>query len=261
MTLRSVSALEKEIEELEKASGLRPEEDPGEPEVLEEEEEVVEEPEDTTEPEPAKEVSADEKNWAKRYADLRTLQQKTANELKELKATKTAPATVTEDQVKDWIKTNPKAAEIIKAIAVKSTPVEDLEEIRNEFAQTKARNTILKAHADFEEITESDAFHEWADKQPARVQELIFSDTPEDVVWALSFYKEQSAPKGNPKKDAARQVTTKSGTEAPSDKSSPVYSESMVQKMSMPEYEKHEAAILKAQKAGNFLYDLSGAAR
>jgi hypothetical protein len=257
MTLRSVSALEKEIEELEKQAGMTQEE----PEADEVDEPVaaVEVP---SEPEPVKEATdPEEKNWAKRYADLRTLQQKTAAQLKEALAQKTTPSAVTEDQVKDWIKTNPKAAEIIKAIAVKSTPVEDLEEIKLEIAQTKARNTIMKAHPDFDDITDSDAFHEWADLQPPRVQELIFSDKPDDVVWALSFYKEQARPKVDTKRDAAKQVRTKSGTDAPSDKSSPVYSESMVQKMSLTEYEKHEAAILTSQKSGNFLYDLSGAAR
>lgn len=259
MSLRSVSALEKEIEELEKQAGLKPEEDPRTEEEVEEApitEVKAEEVKTETKPQ-----SDEDKSWAKRYADLRTLQQKTAARVKELEAQRTAPSVVTEEQVKEWIKTNPKAAEIIKAIAVQSTPTEDLVEIKQELAQAKARQTILKAHADFEEIIEADEFHEWADKQPARVQELIFSDKPDDVIWALNFYKEQSAPKVDAKKDAARQVKSKSGTEAPSDRSSTVYTESMVQKMSLTEYEKHEEAILKAQKTGNFVYDLSGAAR
>ncbi len=260
MTLRSVSALEREIEELEKQTGLKPEADPeegdegDEPQVAA----VTTEPEEPKEPEAQ---STEDKNWAKRYADLRTLQQKTAAELKELKAQRTQPATVTEDQVKAWMKDNPKAAEIIRAVSAQSLPVEDLTEIRQEIAQTKARNQIMKTHPDFDEITESDVFHEWADKQPARVQALIFSDEPEDVVWALSFYKEQAKPKVDTNKDAARLVKTKSGATTPSDKSTPVYSESMVQRMSLAEYEKNEEAIIKAQKAGNFVYDLSGGAR
>ncbi len=255
MTLRSVANLEQEIELLERQMGLKPEEDPKEEEVVQEE--VQEEVEEVVETAP----SDEEKGWAKRYADLRTLQQRTAAELKALKAEKAQPASVTEDQVKEWIKTNPKAADIIRAIAGQAAPVEDLAEIRQEIAQTKARQTILKAHADFDELVESDAFHEWADKQPVRVQELIFSDKPDDVIWALSFYKDQKLPKVDTKKSAATQVRTKSGSEAPSDKSSPVYSESMVQKMSLTEYEQHEAKIIAAQKAGNFVYDLSGGAR
>lgn len=257
MTVRSVAILEKELEELEKQAGLKPQEDPDTEDTVEDETPPITEPK----VEEVKPQTDEDKSWAKRYADLRTLQQKTAAELKELKAQKTQPSAVTEEQVKDWIKTNPKAAEIIKAIAVQSAPVDDLTEIKQEIAQTKARREIMKAHPDFDEIIELDAFHEWADKQPQRVQQLIFSDAPDDVIWALSFYKEQAAPKADTKKDAAKQVRTKSGAEAPSDKSSPVYSESMVQRMSLQEYEKHEAEIIKAQRAGNFVYDLSGAAR
>ena len=257
MTLRSVSTLEAEIAALEQEAGLKPVPDPEdtEPEVLEE---APKKEAPKAEPEP---TTGEDKGWAKRYADLRTLQQKTAARVKELEAERARPSAVTEEQVKEWIKTNPKAADIIRAIAVQATPSEDLEQIKSEIAQSKARQTILKAHPDFEEITEADAFHEWADKQPVRVQELIFSDKPDDVIWALSFYKEQAAPKADTRKDAARQVKTKSGTEAPSDRSTPVYSESMVQKMSLAEYEKHEAAIFASQKAGTFVYDLSGAAR
>lgn len=256
MNVRSVALLEKELEELEKQAGLKPQEDPEDTttEEVEEVEEVVEATE-------VEKTSPEEKNWAKRYADLRTLQQKTAAKLKEAESKNATPAAVTEDQVKDWIKTNPKAAEIIKTIAVQSSPVEDLNAIKEEIAQNKARNAIMKAHPDFEEISEDDAFHEWADKQPQRVQELIFSDEPDAVIWALSFYKEQTAPKGDAKKDAARLVRTKSGTDAPSDKKTQVYSESVVQKMSLQDYEKHEAAIIASQRAGNFIYDLSGGAR
>ena len=257
MSLRSVTQLEEEIAALEKeALGVKEDPEPEkEPEVKQEEKP---EPQNKTE---APATDPEEKGWAKRYADLRTLQQKTAARVKELEAAQTKPAAVTEEQVKEWIKTNPKAADIIKAIAVQSTPVQDLEQIKQEIAQSKARQQISKVHPDFDDIVESDEFHKWADTQPSRIQDLIFSDKPDDVIWSLTFYKEQTAPKADAKKDAARLVKTKSGAEAPSDRSTPVYSESVVQKMSLAEYEKNEAAILASQKAGNFIYDLSGGAR
>jgi len=248
MTLRSVATLEEEIASLEKQSA-------GEPEVVEEEvvTEVVAPPE--------KQTSDEDKSWAKRYADLRKLQQKTVERVKELEQSSPTAPVVTEEQVKDWIKTNPKAADIIKAIAVKATPADDLMEIKSEIAQTKALNVIMKAHPDFEEVTGSEAFHNWADAQPERMQALIFSDQASDVVWAVSLYKDTLKHVADPKKEAAKLVKTRTGTENPSDKSTQVYSESAVQKMSLAEYEKYEAAILKAQKSGDFIYDLSGGAR
>lgn len=256
MSLRSVEALEKEIEELEKGLGTQPAADP-EPEPT-----PPVQPAEVTEP--AKEapaVTEEDKSWAKRYADLRTLQQKTAKELKEAREAQRQPATITEEQVKEWVEKNPKAAEIIKALSVQTAPMEDINVIREEFTRTKALNTITKAHPDFDEVTESQEFHDWADKQPQNVQNLIFSESPDDVIWALNFYKQSMRPTVDTKKDAAKLVKTKTGTERPSDKSSPVYSESMVQKMSLAEYEKHEESILASQKSGDFVYDLSGGAR
>lgn len=251
MTLRSVANLEKEIADLEKQYV-------GEPEVVEAVTEEVLEP--VVAP-PDKQTSDEDKSWAKRYADLRKLQQKTAERVKELEKAQPTTSAVTEEQVKDWINTNPKAADIIKAIVVKTAPVDDISEIRSEIAQTKALSAIMKAHPDFEEITESDAFHEWADKQPERMQALVFSDQASDVIWALNLYKEVSKPTADPKKEAARLVKTKTGNENPSDKSTQVYSESAVQRMSLSDYEKNEAAIMAAQRSGNFVYDLSGGAR
>jgi len=255
MSIRNITALEKEIEELERLQNGNPE-----PEEVEEE---VEEQETGTSAKPQEEAPAEEKGWAKRYGDLRRLQQAQAKELKELKAKKSepAPSAITKEQVEDWVKNNPKAADIVRTLAREVTPVEDVSEIKEEIARTKAMSAILKSHPDFEEITESDEFHDWADKQPASVQALVFSDKAEDVVWALSFYKSQTGEKTDPKKDAAKLVKTKSAVEKPADASSKSYSESMVEKMSLEEYEKHEKAILEAQRNGNFVYDRSGGAR
>lgn len=252
MTLRSVLALEKEIEELERQEHGNPE-----PDEEEEEGEVVE---PST---PASTETNEEKGWAKRYADLRRLQQATAEENKRLKAEKNDSATpsVTREQVEAWVKSNPKAADIVKALALEVSPKGDVEEIKEEIAKTRAMNTILKAHADFEEVTESDEFHEWADKQPASVQALVYSDKAEDVIWALDFYKSQKDKGTDPKKSAARLVKTKTNADKPTDENSRTYSESMVEKMSLADYEKHEKAILEAQKNGNFIYDRSGGAR
>lgn len=251
MTLRSVKQLEDEIAALE--GGLQ-----AEPEVEQEEETVQTEAPEATKPEP--ETSDEDKSWAKRYADLRRLQQQQAQRLKELEAQKSTPAALTREQVEAWVKDNPKAAEIVKALAKEVVPTDDIEEVRTEIERTKAMNKILKSHPDFDEITGSDTFHDWADKQPANVQNLIFSENAEDVIWALDLFKKKEI-QTNPKKDAASLVKTKSAGSEPSKKSSPVYTESMVQKMSLAEYEQHETEILKAQKSGNFVYDLSAGAR
>ncbi len=251
MSVNNILALEKEIEELE-----RLEKGPQE-EVEEIEEEEAEEIEEVK-----TEETPEDKTWAKRYADLRRLQQTQAKKIKELEASQSKPASsITREQVEAWVKDNPKAADIIKSLASEVAPTNDVTQIKEELNRTKAMTAILKAHPDFEEITESDEFHEWADKQPANVQALVFSDKAEDVIWSLGFYKSQTEERADPKKNAAKLVKTKSGAEKPADASSKSYSESMVEKMSLEEYEKHEKAILEAQKSGNFVYDRSGGAR
>lgn len=248
--MNNIAALEKEIEELERLEQGNPE-----PEV--EEEEVEEVVEDTPE-----EPSSEEKTWKERYSNLRRLQQKQAEELKQIKSAPPATqSSITKEQVEAWVKDNPKAADIVRALAKEVSPLEDVTQIQEEIAHTKSMSKILKSHADFEEITSSDEFHEWADKQPANVQSLVFSSNAEDVIWALNFYKSTLGEKTDPKKNAAKLVKTKTGAEQPADTGSKTYSESMVEKMSLEEYEKHEKAILEAQKSGKFVYDRSGGAR
>lgn len=247
---KSILDLEKEIEELEK-----PKE-----EELETEEEVKEELlEDKATP-PQEELSDEEKTWAKRYGDLRRLQQKTAADLAEAnkKLSEKKPA-VTEEEVKNWIKNNPKAADIIGYVATQNSGKTELAEIRSELEQEKALKLVLKAHPDFEEITSKDDFHKWADKQPDFVQDRIFGSKAEDVIWGINQYKMTITP-DNSKKAAASLVHTKKTSE-PETKKGTLFSESQVEKMSLSEYEKNEEAILKSQRDGTFIYDLTGGAR
>lgn len=252
-TPRSVTSLEEEIRLLEEGYTQ------GEPENKEEELPQVEVPKEKAKETP-KEDAVD---WKSRYNELRRLQQKTAEENKQLRLSKASNSErppLTEEEVSKWIKENPKAHAIIRAVAVDQFPQEDLLEIKAEIEQNKALSAILKVHADFNEISDSDEFHDWAKEQPESVQNLVFSNKAADVIWAVSRYKADTrAP--DQSRDAAKQVKTKSSGSEPSAKSAPVYSESSVQKMSIAEYEKHEPKILEAQKAGNFVYDLSAGAR
>lgn len=248
-TPKSVASLEEEIRLLEEGQVSQ-----GEPEEL---------PEPKEPPTEKKEVKEDNVDWKSRYNELRRLQQKTAEENKQLRLSKASNSErppLTEEEVSKWIKENPKAHAIIRAVSMEQFPQEDLLEIKAEIEQSKALSVILKTHPDFNEVSESDEFHAWAKQQPESVQDLVFSNKAADVIWAVSRYKADTRTPDQ-SKDAAKQVRVKSSGEEPSAKSTPVYSESFVQKMSIAEYEKHEAKILEAQKSGNFVYDLSAGAR
>lgn len=255
---RSVSRLEAELAELEKET------QGGEQEVEEEEEEIEQEVE--TPP-----VSKEEETWKKRHGDLRRLTQKKDQELKDalarikaLEAAKSSPDLPSVEEAEQWAKDNPKAAAIIRALANEqvSPNNEEVSAIRQELEMSKQKIRIEKAHPDFEQITDSDEFHSWAESQTKSVQNLIYDGDADDVIWAVSLYKkEKTTSKANPNKDAAKAVSNKAPS-APTDTNGKKrFTESQVQKMSLAEYEANEEAIQESQRSGSFVYDLSGAAR
>jgi DNA repair exonuclease SbcCD ATPase subunit len=262
---RSVKKLEDEIEALEKewsSKGQAPQE------VDEEEEEVEEQAQEQeveqASPEP---VSKEEESFKKRYADLRRHSQKLADELKEVKEAlkvKKSAGLPTAEEAAAWAEANPKAAAIIRAIALHETSAssDELSAIKDRLSRAEQEARIRKAHPDFEEVTSEDSdFHDWAETQPKSVQNLIYSADAEDVIWAIGQYKATKAPKTNVQKEAALAVSPRSKTPAPTTKTEGRFSESQVQAMSLAEFEKNETAILASQRNGSFIYDLSGAAR
>ena len=266
---RSVKKLEDEIAELEKqfAESLKTEEETEE-EVEETETEEVEEKEEEPKEVP---LSKEEETFKKRYSDLRRHSQKLSDDLKEaqalvadLKKQKSSAGLPTAEEAEEWAKENPKAAAIIRAIAAgeKDTTSEELSAIKEKLNRSEQEARIVKAHPDFEEITSEDAFHDWAEAQPSSIQKLIFSNSADDVIWAIGQYKKETkTEKPNLKKEAAKAVSSKSSSAEPKSEGKGRFTESMVSKMSMTEYEKNEAAIQEAMRNGSFVYDLSGAAR
>lgn len=268
---RSVSKLEAELAELEKeweASHAGGDE-------KEEEQETEEEVQDTStpvrpDPEPEDE---EEKSWKKRHGDLRRHSQKLADDLKaaqealkQAQKQQTSTGLPTAEEAEAWAKANPKAASIIRGLVADEvlTSKNELAEIKTQLARSQQQADILKAHPDFKQIVHVDnaAFHDWAEAQPAFVQDRIYGsdNTAEDVIWAINQYKDKIADKPNPKKEAAKAVSSKSSVEVKTETKGR-FSESQVNKMSMSEYEKNADAIAEAMKSGNFVYDLSGAAR
>jgi hypothetical protein len=259
---RSVKRLEDEIAELEKkVSGSS-----GEDEEVEQEE--VEEVEETSAPvEEEAPVTKEEETFKKRYSDLRRHSQKLADDLKEaqaaLKNQKTSPGLPTAEEAEEWAKANPKAAAIIRAIAMGETvsASEEINTIKDKLNRAEQEARIFKVHPDFEDVTSEEPFHDWAEQQPQSVQKLIYSNSADDVIWAIGQYKKEKADKPNHKKEAAKAVSSKTSFAEPKTEGKGRFTESMISKMSMSEYEKNETAIQESMRNGTFIYDLSGAAR
>lgn len=222
-------------------------------------------------------LDPEEKTFKKRYGDLRrhsTKQQEALqakiNELEEkLNSVAQTDVPTNEEEIEHWAKTNPKAAAIVKALAKLESDktasdlkkkMETIERDYEEVSKDKQRAKILKKHPDFDELTANDKFHDWAESQNKRLQDALYDGDADDVIWAISLYKDaQLARVANPEKETARQVDTKTKTNAPGDGKGRRFSESQVERMTANEYEKNQDAILEAIKSGNFEYDLSGA--
>jgi len=260
---------EKELEELIK-------EQQGETKETSEEEKI-----DAEEPK-----NAEEKTFKKRYSDLRRHQQKQAEEFKtEIDNIKRQLSEATkkemklpksEEEIEAWTKEYPDVAGIVETIATKkakeqSLALEDrlkaIDEMHMSASKEKAEVELMKLHPDFDDIRDSDSFHEWADDQPKWVKDALYDNETDarSAGRAIDLYKADmgiSTKKATTSKDAAKSVDTKTSRSKPQEDATASYlKESTVQKMSAMEYEKQSDAIMEAIRSGKFIYDVSGSAR
>lgn len=258
---RSVKRLEDEIAELERQELERLQ---GGQEETEQEDEPVKD---------AAPLDKEEETYKKRYSDLRRHTQTLTDKIKALEKaqqererSEKMPNFASIEEAKEWAEANPKAAEIIRAIASEQVTniapkFEDVQAVEEKLTRLKQESAIRKVHPDFDDIVADDEFHDWAESQPSSVQKLVYQGDASDVIWAINAYKKEKAIAPNPAKDAAKSVRNKGSSSAIAEQAEGRFSESQVQKMSLQEYEKNAAAIEKSVKAGTFVYDLSGAAR
>ena len=251
--------------------------------LLKEQKGEVEEPEEKE----AEPTNAEEKTFKKRYSDLRRHQQKQAEELKkEIESLKTQLSAAaqkemklpkSDDDIEEWAKEYPDVAAIVETIAMKKakeqsdeleTRIKAIDELQYSATKEKAEAALMQMHPDFDEIRDSDDFHEWAEEQPKWVQDALYENDNDarSAARAIDLYK---ADKGISKKSkskndkgAAEAVETKNKRSKPqSDETSTYLKESQVQKMSAQEYEKNADDIMDAIRSGKFIYDISGSAR
>jgi hypothetical protein len=240
----------------------------------------VEAKEETPKEAPEEELSGEERSFKKRYSDIRKYMQEKDSEYKaeidDLKARldKTAKGSLedvtSKEEIEQWAKQNPKANSLIRALAEEQAAeklkglegrVKEVEEMRTQARKEKAEAQLLSMHPDFPTIRNDDAFHDWAKEQPPWAQTALY-DEPDDVKSVsrvLDLYKSDKGiktKKHNPDKGAASSVKSRHSAVDPDD-SSRYLTESAVQKMSIKEYEQRADEIMKAQRSGRFIYDIS----
>lgn len=247
----------------------------------EEDEHSSSEKEKASQAEKEEKLSPEEASFKKRYGDLRRYMQQKEKEWEEkLEAVskgKSIELPASDEDIKAWQEKYPQVAKIIETVAHKKAKemfdkadarLKEFDDLAYEAEREKSLATIRKAHDDFDELRESQEFHDWADDQPKWVRDALYvnEDDPKSVIRVIDLYKvDKGITKGDKKrteKEAAFGVLNKTQrTKVDADESGRKIKESQVAKMSMKEYEKREEEINEAIRSGNFIYDLSGGAR
>jgi hypothetical protein len=253
--------------------GGEPQEEQAEPESVAKEQQV-----DAKEPE-----TGEERTYKKRYDDIRKLQSNTAAELKAIKAQLenakeqgiVRPPKSDED-IQAWADKYPDVAAIVETIAEKKAQekfsvaedrLRQIDEMSEEANRSKSMDVIRDSHSDFDDLKESDEFHDWAGEQPKWVQDALYEnqDDPRSVVRVIDLYKGDKGldtkSRKKSSKAAASAVVTKRSTKPSQADTEVTFTESQIGRMSMKDFEKHQDAIMEAQRTGKFVYDLSGGAR
>ena len=236
------------------------------------------------EPEPE---NAEEKSFKKRYGDLRRHQQEKEKELAakiDALQSQLSEATKKEinlpksdEDIEAWASKYPDVAAIVETIAIKKAKeqaavleerVKAVDELQMNASREKAEAELLRYHPDFEDIRETDDFHNWVNEQPQSIQDALYENASDarTAARAIDLYKaDKNITKRKTKntdKDAARSVNARNSRSKPdTSNGSRSILESEVQKMSAQEYEKSSDDIMEAIRTGNFVYDLSGNAR
>jgi len=229
----------------------------------------------------------EDESFKKRYGDLRRHMQKTTEakdkELSDLKKQLSAATKKemklpkSDEEIDAWASEYPDVAKIVETIAMKKAVEQnkDIEERLNSLSERerltsreRAEMELLQIHPDFTEIRDNPEFHDWAEEQPDYIQKALYEneDDPRAAARAIDLYKAdmgvKTTKKKTSKKDAAKAVNVKSSTTPDNNATgSNNILESEVAKMTSQEYSANEDAISKAIRSGNFVYDVSGAAR
>ena len=135
--------------------------------------------------------------------------------------------------------------------------LEKLQQREQELVRQDAEKRLMERHPDFEDIKNSDDFHGWAKEQPSSIQDWIYNnaDDADLASRALDLFKKDigiDVPKKSnskqSKQSAADMVSTK--TTAVEPQQTKIWTEREIAKMSMAEFDKHEAEISQAMQEG-----------
>ena len=218
-------------------------------------------------------------DYKKRYDDLKRHYDSKLNEFKsrEQELIEEATSNRTEykapkspEELEEFKNNYPDVYEVVETVAhlqseTKAKVLEErlskLQERENNLVRQDAEKRLMERHADFEDIRNSDDFHEWAKEQHSSIQAWVYdNDNNADLASrALDLFKkdlgiEPTKTKSNSKqtrKSAADMVSTKTKSIEPNQQK--VWSEKEISAMSVAEFDKFEKEISDAMQMGRII--------
>lgn len=224
-----------------------------------------------------------EHNWEKRYKDLQSYTAKKINTLEgqitdlQRQGVPKVTAPKTQEELDAFKAENPEMFGVIQSmahnmfqaqIAQYDQKMADMQGQLTSTAQEKAKLKLKEAHPDYQEIMNSEAFHDWAATQSTQVQDWIYQnpDNADLAIQAMSLFKYNSG-WGKDTKDTKETQVPQGGDmavntqQAQMDPSAvgrnhPAYrwKESEIAAMRPDEFSKWDEHITLAQKENRILF-------
>jgi hypothetical protein len=216
-------------------------------------------------------------DYKKRYDDLKKHYDSKLNECKSREQELIEEATSTRadykapkspEELEEFKNNYPDVYEVVETVAhmqseTKAKVLEErlskLQERENQLVRQSAEQRLNERHPDFEDIRNSDDFHDWAKEQPKSIQDWIYSnaDDADLASRALDLFKKdigidipktKSSSKKPTRQSAADMVSTKTQSIEPNQQK--VWSLKEIEAMTVQEFDKHEVAISDAMQKG-----------
>ena len=243
-----------------------------------------EKPQAKSEPEPVQADTVEEDkaysqpNYKKRYDDLKKHYDSRLSEFKQREQELIAEATAnrpeyqapkTAEELEQFKAEYPDVYEVVETVAHLQSEdkvaslqqrLDALQERETEILKREAEKDLLTKHPDFEELRNSDEFHQWAEAQPEEIKDWIYNN-PNNASLAskaIDLFKLENGlapvkPSQNKsvRSSAADMVSTKTTTV--DEKQPKIWTQQEIAALPMAEYDRLEKEIDKAVEEGRVI--------
>ena len=215
-------------------------------------------------------------DYKKRYDDLKKHYDSKLNEFKSREQELIVEATQNRtdykapkspEELEEFKNNYPDVYEVVETVAhmqseskakVLEERLSKLQERETQLIRQDAEKTLIERHPDFEDIRNSDDFHEWAKEQHSSIQAWVYDNNDDASLAsrALDLFKKdfgietttKSSSKKPTRQSAADMVSTKTTSVEPNQQK--VWSLKEIEAMSVQEFDKYETEISDAMQNG-----------